>query len=265
MEDHRHHQQQQEPSESSSKVEESSNTPSVNPDQTETVFSIHNDSVEALSLSDKTSLGSEATEGGRPYEVNNDIKGNENESVSIDVDRVLSISLSDSCDNSSCCSSSTHDDHEDSDDDSSINQSDSDCVQMPSSPEEKSSVEQNQFYIALESIYKTTNLSDRAKQAISSAITGDSLTYLYSRAQSYSYPSCITLENGASDYESPYQIKIKGEMLGLTVENVLESTFIRTVAEDGMAAQAGAKVGCVISQIGMCSIAEHKLSSENIV
>lgn len=39
-------------------------------------------------------------------------------------------------------------------------------------------------------------------------------------------------------------------MLGLTVENVLESTFIRTVVPNGMAAEAGAKVGSVISQIG---------------
>jgi len=105
----------------------------------------------------------------------------------------------------------------------------------------------DQFCRALEAIYKTSNLRDRAKECISEL------------ENPFSYCSNIDIVEGritvdndddAEILEAPFQIRIKGEMLGLTVENVLESTFIRTIVPTGMAALAGAKVGCVISQIG---------------
>jgi len=105
----------------------------------------------------------------------------------------------------------------------------------------------DQFCIALEAIYKTSNLRERAKECVSEL------------ENPFSYCSNIDLvegritvdnEDDSEILEASFQIRIKGEMLGLTVENVLESTFIRTIVPTGMAALAGAKVGCVISQIG---------------
>lgn len=49
-----------------------------------------------------------------------------------------------------------------------------------------------------------------------------------------------------SDY---YEVKIEREMLGLTVENVLERTVVRTVAPGGPAKKAGAKVGSLIVKV----------------
>jgi hypothetical protein len=53
--------------------------------------------------------------------------------------------------------------------------------------------------------------------------------------------------NSSSDY---YEVKIEREMLGLTVENVLERTVVRTVAPGGPAKKAGAKVGSLIVKVG---------------
>ncbi|GAX17716.1 hypothetical protein FisN_24Hh219 [Fistulifera solaris] len=53
--------------------------------------------------------------------------------------------------------------------------------------------------------------------------------------------------NSNSDY---YEVKIEREMLGLTVENVLERTVVRTVAPGGPAKKAGAKVGSLIVKVG---------------
>lgn len=47
-----------------------------------------------------------------------------------------------------------------------------------------------------------------------------------------------------------YEILINNEMLGLTVENVLERTIIRTLLPDGAAAHAGAQVGSLIAKVG---------------
>lgn len=47
-----------------------------------------------------------------------------------------------------------------------------------------------------------------------------------------------------------YAVKIEREMLGLTVENVLERTVVRTVLAGGPAKKAGAKVGSLIVKVG---------------
>jgi len=58
---------------------------------------------------------------------------------------------------------------------------------------------------------------------------------------------------GLSDYQckpGEYCVIIEREMLGLTVENVLERTVVRTVLETGPAKKAGAKVGSLIVKVG---------------
>jgi len=47
-----------------------------------------------------------------------------------------------------------------------------------------------------------------------------------------------------------YGVKIEREMLGLTVENVLERTVVRTVLAGGPAKKAGARVGSLIVKVG---------------
>ena len=47
-----------------------------------------------------------------------------------------------------------------------------------------------------------------------------------------------------------YVVQIEREMLGLTVENVLERTVVRTVLAGGPAKKAGAKVGSLIVKVG---------------
>ncbi|GKY90481.1 hypothetical protein MPSEU_000021900 [Mayamaea pseudoterrestris] len=55
--------------------------------------------------------------------------------------------------------------------------------------------------------------------------------------------------------DDSYLVRIDREMLGLTVENVLERTVVRTVLAGGPAKQAGAKVGSLILQVGTVSTA----------
>lgn len=100
-----------------------------------------------------------------------------------------------------------------SDDDASLDtrsSSDSECDKASLSPGEPTNADQKQFFSALESIYKTTNLSDRAMQAIPTSITRESLTYLYSRTQEYSTSSKIIMDSRDFDSESSFKIKIKG-------------------------------------------------------
>eukprot|EP00984_Skeletonema_dohrnii_P006421 scaffold2298_cov104-Skeletonema_dohrnii-CCMP3373.AAC.2 len=47
-----------------------------------------------------------------------------------------------------------------------------------------------------------------------------------------------------------YEVTIDQEMLGLTVENVLERTIIRTLLPNGAAIHAGAKIGSLIAKVG---------------
>lgn len=52
------------------------------------------------------------------------------------------------------------------------------------------------------------------------------------------------------DNISDYEIVIDQEMLGLTVENVLERTIIRTLLPEGAAKRAGARIGSLIAKVG---------------
>ena len=53
--------------------------------------------------------------------------------------------------------------------------------------------------------------------------------------------------------EGEYSVLIEREMLGLTVENVLERTVVRTVLPGGAAKSAGAQVGSLIVKVGNVS------------
>lgn len=63
-----------------------------------------------------------------------------------------------------------------------------------------------------------------------------------------------TLETSKSvdsaDSNEEYSVVIDREMLGLTVENVLERTVVRTVLAGGAAKKSGAKVGSLIVKVG---------------
>lgn len=57
-------------------------------------------------------------------------------------------------------------------------------------------------------------------------------------------------QNESNDRPGEYTVQIEREMLGLTVENVLERTVVRTVLAGGPAKKAGAKVGSLIVKVG---------------
>ncbi|CAB9516819.1 protein phosphatase 2, regulatory subunit A, beta [Seminavis robusta] len=61
-----------------------------------------------------------------------------------------------------------------------------------------------------------------------------------------------TRTGNATTNQNPgeYTVQIEREMLGLTVENVLERTVVRTVLAGGPAKKAGAKVGSLIVKVG---------------
>jgi hypothetical protein len=56
--------------------------------------------------------------------------------------------------------------------------------------------------------------------------------------------------SSSSTRPGEYIVRIEREMLGLTVENVLERTVVRTVLTGGPARKAGAKVGSLIVKVG---------------
>jgi hypothetical protein len=58
------------------------------------------------------------------------------------------------------------------------------------------------------------------------------------------------LDTNAICEKGEYTVQIEREMLGLTVENVLERTVVRTVLPGGPAKKAGAKVGSLIVKVG---------------
>lgn len=60
-----------------------------------------------------------------------------------------------------------------------------------------------------------------------------------------------SIANNSVSYDAgDYPVRIEREMLGLTVENVLERTVVRTVLQGGPAKKAGAKVGSLIVRVG---------------
>ena len=65
-----------------------------------------------------------------------------------------------------------------------------------------------------------------------------------------SYEEDGILSNSLTSEGRDYSVEISREMLGLTVENVLERTIVRTVLANGAAKKAGAKVGSLIVKVG---------------
>jgi len=59
-----------------------------------------------------------------------------------------------------------------------------------------------------------------------------------------------SLQSSMHHKSGDYECLIDNEMLGLTVENVLERTIIRTLLPDGAAKHAGAQVGSLIAKVG---------------
>jgi len=62
--------------------------------------------------------------------------------------------------------------------------------------------------------------------------------------------SSDTDDSSSATAMEDYEIVIDQEMLGLTVENVLERTIIRTLLPDGAAKRTGAKIGSLIAKVG---------------
>lgn len=103
----------------------------------------------------------------------------------------------------------------------------------------------------LTSMFSSMTRSSRTPTSRSSA----TLTSVFRKRNRMSESSDIiensnesTSENQLSQGE--YSVSIDREMLGLTVENVLERTVVRTVLPGGAAKKAGAKVGSLIVKVG---------------
>lgn len=93
----------------------------------------------------------------------------------------------------------------------------------------------------------------------SSESTGSAQTRPNSSEYSSSESDNENSENAMSSLEGhDYTVQISREMLGLTVENVLERTIVRTVLANGAAKKAGAKVGSLIVKVG--SVETHNLT-----
>jgi HEAT repeat protein len=65
-----------------------------------------------------------------------------------------------------------------------------------------------------------------------------------------SSPSSSPNKDSQPKRRGDYEVLINHEMLGLTVENVLERTIIRTLLPDGAARHAGAQVGSLVAKVG---------------
>lgn len=79
--------------------------------------------------------------------------------------------------------------------------------------------------------------------------TNNDITVASSSSSSSSEDSDVDDDLSSCEGEN-YTVEISREMLGLTVENVLERTIVRTVLATGAAKKAGAKVGSLIVQVG---------------
>ena len=70
------------------------------------------------------------------------------------------------------------------------------------------------------------------------------------QSQQSQTPPLAQAEEDPKQTGRDYTVQIDREMLGLTVENVLERTVVRTVLPGGAAKRAGAKVGSLIVKVG---------------
>jgi len=96
---------------------------------------------------------------------------------------------------------------------------------------------------------------DKSKKEGKESGSGNTSSSVSSTAQTPSTSSRVGRDGDASSDDetsssSEYTVQINREMLGLTVENVLERTVVRTVLPGGAAKKAGAKVGSLIVKVG---------------
>ena len=84
----------------------------------------------------------------------------------------------------------------------------------------------------------------KTQQPVADSSTGDQ------SHQSQTPPLASQAEEDPKQTGRDYTVQIDREMLGLTVENVLERTVVRTVLPGGAAKRAGAKVGSLIVKVG---------------
>jgi len=100
---------------------------------------------------------------------------------------------------------------------------------------------------------KQTSFTDIGKKLTSSMSSPNppnvkSISSPDSHPKGLSSPS--SLQSSMHHKSGDYECLIDNEMLGLTVENVLERTIIRTLLPDGAAKHAGAQVGSLIAKVG---------------
>ena len=100
---------------------------------------------------------------------------------------------------------------------------------------------------------RQSSFSETAKKFMSgSSVVGSVGSSDQQQQQQRASPSSAPSEmkRPTPQHRADYEITINNEMLGLTVENVLERTIIRTLLPDGAAKHAGAQVGSLIAKVG---------------
>jgi PDZ domain len=114
---------------------------------------------------------------------------------------------------------------------------------VPLSPGKGGSVFSNMFKRP-SAASKSFNVFRKSKRSIHEG-KSDTCT-----SSTFDLPSSESTTNQTTLRPGEYIVKIEREMLGLTVENVLERTVVRTVVPNGPAKKAGAKVGSLIVKVG---------------
>jgi len=101
---------------------------------------------------------------------------------------------------------------------------------------------------------KQTSFTDIGKKLTSSMSSPNPPNNVKSISSPDSHPKGLSapssLQSSMHHKSGDYECLIDNEMLGLTVENVLERTIIRTLLPDGAAKHAGAQVGSLIAKVG---------------
>ena len=101
---------------------------------------------------------------------------------------------------------------------------------------------------------KQTSFTDIGKKLTSSMSSPNPPNNIKSISSPNSHPkglsSSSSLQSSMHHKSGDYECLIDNEMLGLTVENVLERTIIRTLLPGGAAKHAGAQVGSLIAKVG---------------
>ena len=101
------------------------------------------------------------------------------------------------------------------------------------------------------SMFKRTNPSKTASSSSSTILSSFRRKSKVTEEEDVTETASTMTENDQDGLRpGEYAVKIEREMLGLTVENVLERTVVRTVLAGGPAKKAGAKVGSLIVKVG---------------